>query len=83
MATEQLKRVLTLRNLIFVFALIQYVWLIWYFYTGYGGSQELTAYVMSLALTLQILFMDRVLLVVRATPRGAQALMGLLASGNP
>jgi TRAP transporter 4TM/12TM fusion protein len=48
---------LTLRNTIFVFAVIQLVWLLWYYYTGYGGPQELVARVMSIALILQILFM--------------------------
>ncbi len=52
-----LKRIVSLRNLIFVFALVQFVWLVWYFYTGYGGPQELVARVMSIALILQILFM--------------------------
>jgi len=47
----------TLRNVIFVFAVIQTVWLVWYFWTGSGGPQELVAYVMSIALILQILFM--------------------------
>ena len=45
------------RTLIFVFALIQFCWLIWYYYTGFGGPQELVAHVMSIALILQILFM--------------------------
>ena len=40
-----------------MFALIQFVWLVWYFYTGFGGPQELVARVMSIALILQILFM--------------------------
>ena len=47
----------TLRNLTFVFALIQIVWLVWFFYTGKGGGQELVAHVLPIALTLQILFM--------------------------
>jgi TRAP transporter 4TM/12TM fusion protein len=59
MTTTGLKRHFTLDNLIFVFALIQFTWLVWYFYTGFGGSQELAAHVMSIALTLQILFMYR------------------------
>jgi TRAP transporter 4TM/12TM fusion protein len=57
MTRDQLKGPLTLRNLIFVFAVIQTVWLLWYFWTGSGGPQELVAYVMSIALILQILFM--------------------------
>ena len=57
MITGQRKRVVNLSNLIFVISLIQFVWLVWYFYTGYGGPQELVARVMSIALILQILFM--------------------------
>jgi TRAP transporter 4TM/12TM fusion protein len=52
-----LKTYATLRNLTFVFALIQVVWLVWFFYTGLGGAQELVARLMSIALILQILFM--------------------------
>jgi TRAP transporter 4TM/12TM fusion protein len=57
MTRATLTSLATLRNAIFVFAVIQTVWLIWYFWTGSGGPQELVAYVMSIALTLQILFM--------------------------
>jgi hypothetical protein len=57
MSTDRLKRVVNLSNLILVFSLIQFVWLVWYFYTGSGGAQELAARVMSIALILQILFM--------------------------
>jgi len=59
MNSDRLKDLFTLNNLILVFAVIQFVWLVWYFYTGFGGSQELCAHVMSIALTLQILFMYR------------------------
>ena len=57
MSTEQRKRLVSLGNLIFVVSLIQFAWLVWYFYTGSGGPQELAARVMSIALILQILFM--------------------------
>ncbi len=57
MIAPWIRRIASLSNLILVFALIQFVWLIWYFYTGYGGPQELVARVMSIALILQILFM--------------------------
>ena len=57
MSTEQRKRLVSLVNLIFVVSLIQFAWLVWYFYTGSGGPQELAARVMSIALILQILFM--------------------------
>ena len=43
--------------ILFVLALIQFVWLIWYFYTGFGGPQELVSRLLPIALILQILFM--------------------------
>ena len=54
-----IKKHINLANLIFCFALIQLVWLVWYYYTGLGGPQQLVAFVMSIALILQILFMYR------------------------
>jgi TRAP transporter 4TM/12TM fusion protein len=57
MTREALKSYATVRNLAFVFALIQFVWLVWFFYTGLGGAQELVARLLSIALILQILFM--------------------------
>ncbi|MGE4165374.1 MAG: TRAP transporter permease [Xanthobacteraceae bacterium] len=42
-----------------MFATIQFVWLVYYFYTGAGGPQELVAHVLSITLILQILFMYR------------------------
>ena len=57
MLRERLKRHATLRNLTFGFALIQFVWLMWYYYTGFGGPQELVARILSLTLILQILIM--------------------------
>jgi TRAP transporter 4TM/12TM fusion protein len=59
MASETLTRYATLKNLIFVLATIQFAWLVWFFYTGLGGAQELVARLMSIALALQILFMYR------------------------
>jgi TRAP transporter 4TM/12TM fusion protein len=55
--THALKKYGTLKNLTFVFALVQFVWLVWFFYTGLGGAQELVARVLPIALSLQILFM--------------------------
>jgi TRAP transporter 4TM/12TM fusion protein len=59
MARTWFRRHINLSNLIFVFSLIQFVWLVWYFYTGYGGPQELVARVLSITLILQILIMYR------------------------
>ena len=59
MSGDWIKKQFSLTGLILVFASIQFVWLIWYFYTGLGGPQELVANLMSIALILQILFMYR------------------------
>jgi len=55
--SEALKKYATLNNLTFVLASVQFIWLVWFFYTGFGGALELVARVMSIALALQILFM--------------------------
>jgi TRAP transporter 4TM/12TM fusion protein len=57
MMRAALKNYVTLQNLTFCFALVQFVWLVWFFYTGFGGAQELVAYLLSIALILQVLFM--------------------------
>jgi TRAP transporter 4TM/12TM fusion protein len=57
MLRDALKKQISLKNLIFIFAAIQSSWLVWYYYTGLGGPQQLVAHVLSIALTLQILFM--------------------------
>lgn len=57
MTREWLKSQINLSNLIFIVALIQFVWLVWYFYTGLGGPLELTMRLLSTALILQVLFM--------------------------
>ena len=57
MLIDQVKRLATLKNLIFVFSLVLFVWVIWYCYTGFGGAQELVSRLLPVALVLQILFM--------------------------
>jgi len=54
---DRLRAQVSLRNLFFVLAVVQLGWLVWFFYTGLGGSLELVARVMSIALALQIVFM--------------------------
>ncbi len=56
MTAAVIKKQLSLSNLILAFALLQFGWLIWYYYTGLGGPQQLVAHVMSIALILQVLF---------------------------
>ena len=59
MTKAWLKSQINLNTLILLLAAVQIVWLMWFFYTGSGGGQELVSRVMSIALTLQILFMYR------------------------
>ena len=54
---DRLRAHVSLRNLILLVAVVQLGWLLWYYYTGLGGPQQLVASVMSIALVLQILFM--------------------------
>jgi TRAP transporter 4TM/12TM fusion protein len=57
MSSDVLRRQLNLSNLILFFSLVLVAWLLWYFYTGRGGPQELVSRLISVALILQILFM--------------------------
>jgi TRAP transporter 4TM/12TM fusion protein len=59
MSQGTLGRYATLPNLILAFALVQVAWLVWFFYTGLGGAQELVTRLLPVALILQILFMYR------------------------
>lgn len=59
MLSDWLKRYATLQNLTFAFALVLFVWVIWYCYTGYGGPQELVSRLLPIALILQVLFMQQ------------------------
>lgn len=65
---DRLRAHFSLDNLILALAVIQLGWLLWYYYTGYGGPQELVARVMSIALSLQILFMYRQGYLYKALP---------------
>jgi TRAP transporter 4TM/12TM fusion protein len=53
---DRLKRYANLANLTYGISLILFVWLVWYFYTGFGGPSELACYLLPIALILQILF---------------------------
>lgn len=57
MPIDWLKRRANLKNLAFALSLVMFVWVIWYCYTGFGGSQELVSRLLPIALMLQILFM--------------------------
>lgn len=57
MLSDRLKNHANLNNLTFLFALVLFVWVIWYCFTGSGGAQELVSRLLPIALILQILFM--------------------------
>ncbi len=57
MMSQLLRTHANLRNLTFGVALVFFVWLIWYFYTGLGGPLELVARLLPVALILQMLFL--------------------------
>jgi TRAP transporter 4TM/12TM fusion protein len=52
-------RYVNLKNLIFLLSILFVYWLVWYFYTGFGGPMELVAHLVPVALTLQILHMHQ------------------------
>jgi len=55
--SDLLRGFVNLKNATFALSVVMFVWLVWYFYTGYGGPIELVAYLLPIALALQILFM--------------------------
>jgi TRAP transporter 4TM/12TM fusion protein len=59
MLIDGIKRHANLKNLIFGLSILMFVWLCWYFYTGSGGPSELVAYLLPVALALQILLMHQ------------------------
>ncbi|KAB2920543.1 MAG: TRAP transporter permease [Hyphomicrobiaceae bacterium] len=78
---NRLRTHFTLDNVILVFAAIQLVWLLWYYYTGFGGPQELVARVLSIALILQILFMYKQDYLYKFLPAGVNHALVLLYIG--
>ena len=54
---HRLRAHVSVGNLAFVLSAIQLVWLVWFFYTGFGGALELVVHLISIALALQVLFM--------------------------
>ena len=57
MLIARLKSHANIGNLIFAVSLFFVAWLVWYFYTGLGGSLQLATRLIPVALVLQILFM--------------------------
>jgi len=59
MISDASKKLFSLNNVIFFFSCVLFFWLLWYFYTGLGGPQQLVSRLLSVALILQILFLYR------------------------
>jgi TRAP transporter 4TM/12TM fusion protein len=56
---DAIKQRFSLSNIILLLSALQLGWLLWYFYTGSGGPQELVAHLIPVTIVLQILFMVR------------------------
>ncbi len=54
---ELIRQYANLKNLRFGLSVFMFIWLCWYFYTGFGGASELVASLVPIALMLQILRM--------------------------
>lgn len=59
MMSEGIGRHFSLNNVILFFSTVLLSWLLYYFYTGAGGPQELASRLIPIAIILQILFMYR------------------------
>ena len=59
MLNDRITRHLRIENLIFLLSIFMFVWLCWYFYTGYGGPTELVANLVPVALMVRILHMHK------------------------
>jgi len=81
MASEPLKRLVSLNNIILMFSTILLGWLLWYFYTGSGGPQELASRLIPITVILQILFMYRENYLYRWLPARANDVIVLLYVG--
>lgn len=57
--SEGIRRHFSLDNVILFFSAVLLSWLLYYFYTGAGGPQELASRLIPVAIILQILFMYR------------------------
>jgi TRAP transporter 4TM/12TM fusion protein len=59
MPSGWIKRSVNVKNLILLLSTIMFVWLCWYFKTGFGGPMELAANLVPIALMIQILHMHQ------------------------
>jgi len=59
MLSDRITRLVNLKDLIFLLSIVMFIWLGWYFYTGYGGPTELVASLVPISLMLQILHLHK------------------------
>jgi TRAP transporter 4TM/12TM fusion protein len=76
-----MKRLFSLDNAILFFSSVMLGWLLWYFYTGFGGPQELVSRLISVAVILQVLFMYREHDLYPWLPRWANHALVLIYTG--
>ena len=81
MASDALKRLASLNNVILMFSTILLGWLLYYFYTGSGGPQELASRLIPITVILQVLFMYREDYLYRWLPARANDVIVLLYVG--
>ncbi|RJQ80180.1 MAG: TRAP transporter permease [Desulfobacteraceae bacterium] len=81
MSSDRLSRHINLKNVTFLFSLVMFVWLIWYFYTSYGGPVELASYLVPIALIIQLLFMYQEGYLYKRLPPAANHILLMLYIG--
>jgi TRAP transporter 4TM/12TM fusion protein len=81
MQIERVKSRITMSNLIFVLSIFMFSWLVWYFYTGYGGPAELVASLVPIALMLRILHMHQNGYIYKRLPPLANHILVVLYMG--
>ncbi|OHE24746.1 MAG: TRAP transporter, partial [Syntrophobacterales bacterium RBG_19FT_COMBO_59_10] len=81
MLSDQFKRHISINNLIFAISIVMFIWLCWYFYTGYGGPTELVAFLVPICLILQILHMHQNGYIYKRLPPIANHLLVVLYIG--
>jgi TRAP transporter 4TM/12TM fusion protein len=81
MLSEKIKRHISINNLIFVISIGFFIWLCRFFYTGFGGATELVAYLVPIAVILQILHMHKNGYIYKKLPPLANHLIVILYIG--
>jgi len=81
MQGNRFTRHVNLGNLIFLLSIVMFVWLCWYFYTGYGGPMELVANLVPIALMIRILHMHKNGFIYKRLPPTANSILVILYLG--